>query len=180
MSDFFFQCPFCKQPMDAPASMMGQLIDCPGCGKPIEVAKTIPDWKRPPGPMPTSAPPDWPGMFKATMRWILFIPAAIVGGMATALLLVVGAFILPQIFRHILSGIGAAGGTVVFGLIVAPKKNQVVKWVLIALVVVFGALDALGSVMVGDDRTKAAIGVSMIVGALMFSTVDPAKVNKAN
>ena len=54
MSDISFQCPFCKQPMDAPASMMGQLIDCPGCGKPIEVAKTIPDWKRPPGPMPTS------------------------------------------------------------------------------------------------------------------------------
>ena len=56
MSDFTFQCPFCKQPMDAPASMMGQLIDCPGCGKPIEVAKKIPDWKRPPGRMPASIP----------------------------------------------------------------------------------------------------------------------------
>ena len=180
MSDFSFQCPFCKQPMDAPASMMGQLIDCPGCGKPIEVAKKIPDWKRPPGPMPTSAPSDWPGMFKATMRWILFIPAAIVGGAVMSILFVIGASIMPAILRHILSGIGAAGGAVISGLMVAPKRNQVVKWVLIALVIVFGALDALGSVMVGDDRTKAAIGVSMIVGALMCSTVDPAKVNKAN
>lgn len=180
MSDFSFQCPFCKQPIEAPSSMMGLLVDCPGCGKPIEVAKKIPDWKRPPGRMPNSATPDWPRMFKATMRWILFIPAAIAGGIATALLLVVGSFILPEIFRHIFSGIGAAGGAVVFGLIVAPKRNQAVKWFLIVLVVAVGALDALGSIAVGDNKPKAVIGVSMIVGALMFSTIDPAKVNKAN
>ena len=180
MNDLTFQCPFCKQPMEAPASMMGQLVDCPGCGKPVEVAKKIPDWKRPPGRMPTSAPTEGRQMFMTTLRWILFIPAAIVGGMATALLFVVGSFVLPAIFRHILSGIGAAGGAVVFGLMVAPKRNQTVKWILIALVVAVGALDAIGSIAVGDNKLKAAIGVSMIVGALMFSTIDPTKVNKAN
>lgn len=180
MSDFSFQCPFCNQSIEAPSAMMGQLVDCPGCGKPIEVAKKIPDWKRPPGRMPTSAPTEWRKMFMTTVRWILFIPAAIGGGLAMAFLLVVGSLILPQVFRHILSGIGAAGGAIVFGLIVAPKRNQVVKWFLVVLVVAVGALDALASIAVGDNKLKAAIGVSMVLGALMFSTIDPTKINKSN
>ena len=166
--------------MDAPSSMMGQLVDCPGCGKPIEVAKKIPDWKRPPGRMPASATPDWPRMFKATMRWILFIPAAIVGGMVTAMLFAFGSIILPDILRHIVSGIGTAGGTISIGLMVAPKRNKTVKWVLIALVIIFGALDALANIAIGEDQLKAVIGATMIFAALMFSTFDPAEMNKAN
>ena len=179
MSDFSFQCPFCNQSIEAPSTMMGQLVDCPGCGKPIEVAKKIPDWKRPPGRMPTSAPAKGRKMFMTTVRWIFFIPVAIVGGMATAMFFAFGSIILPDILRHVVSGIGTAGGTISIGLMVAPKRNKTVKWVLIALVIIFGALDALASIAIGEEL-KAVIGATMIFAALMFSTFDPEEMNKAN
>ena len=179
MNDFSFRCPFCKQSIEAPLDMVGQLVDCPSCGKAIEVARNTPDWKRSHGRMQTAETSSGHQTFMASLRWILFIPAAIIGGIATAFLFVVGSFIFPAVIRHVCSGIGAAGGTVIIGLAVAPKKNQTVKWVLIVLVVVFGALDALGSIAVGSNREKAVIGISMIVGALMFSTLDPAEINKS-
>ena len=37
MSDVKFNCPHCSQSLEAPEEMLGQLIDCPSCQKPIEV-----------------------------------------------------------------------------------------------------------------------------------------------
>ena len=40
MSVFQFNCPNCKQSLDAPIDMIGQLVDCPSCKKTIEVSRT--------------------------------------------------------------------------------------------------------------------------------------------
>ena len=40
MSDIKFNCPYCRQFLEAPADMLGQLIECPSCKKTFEVAIT--------------------------------------------------------------------------------------------------------------------------------------------
>ena len=42
MPDVKFKCPHCKQSLEAPADMLGQLIDCPSCSQAIEVPRTQP------------------------------------------------------------------------------------------------------------------------------------------
>ena len=37
MADLKFSCPYCRQSMEGPAEMAGQIIDCPNCAKPIEL-----------------------------------------------------------------------------------------------------------------------------------------------
>lgn len=37
MADINFDCPFCKQNLDAPDDMTGMSIECPSCGKAIRV-----------------------------------------------------------------------------------------------------------------------------------------------
>lgn len=37
MADIKFFCPHCNQSMEGPEEMTGQLLDCPNCGKPIEL-----------------------------------------------------------------------------------------------------------------------------------------------
>ena len=39
MSDLKFTCPHCKQSLEAPEEMLGQVIDCPSCSKQIQVPK---------------------------------------------------------------------------------------------------------------------------------------------
>ena len=39
MSDLKFTCPHCKQSLEAPEDMLGQVIDCPSCSKQIQVPK---------------------------------------------------------------------------------------------------------------------------------------------
>ena len=58
MSDIIFNCPHCKQSLEAPQEMVGQSLDCPKCQKSIQVpqalsaAQTVP---KPPPPQPPSA-----------------------------------------------------------------------------------------------------------------------------
>ena len=37
MSDIRFMCPHCAQSIEAPEDMRGQILDCPNCGKPLQV-----------------------------------------------------------------------------------------------------------------------------------------------
>lgn len=56
MSDIKFFCPKCRQPLEAPADIAGQLIDCPTCNTPVEIpfsAQTVPI---PPNSSPRSMP----------------------------------------------------------------------------------------------------------------------------
>jgi uncharacterized protein DUF4177 len=34
-----FKCPHCKDPIEEPVEMLGQLMDCPSCGQTVEVQK---------------------------------------------------------------------------------------------------------------------------------------------
>ena len=56
MSDIKFTCLKCKQSLEAPEDMMGQLIDCPSCGQTLEVPKRNPTLNRP-SPRPQTHPP---------------------------------------------------------------------------------------------------------------------------
>ena len=105
------------------------------------------------------------------LRWILFLPAAVVGGLLASFLLRMGAFIFPEIIRFLICGAGGAAGMVYCGFYVAPRKTQAVKWILIVLAALFGLLSALGSLMAGEDKLEAAIGISMLLTALAFSGI---------
>ncbi len=50
MSDIKFICPHCKQSLEAPPDMLGQLIDCPSCSQSIEVQMAKPPLSTPPPP----------------------------------------------------------------------------------------------------------------------------------
>ena len=55
MSDMKFTCPKCKQSLEAPEEMLGQLIDCPSCGQTIEVPRRSPTLNYP-RPKPQAQP----------------------------------------------------------------------------------------------------------------------------
>ena len=58
MPDIHFECPKCKQPMDAPQELVAQLIECPTCKETIEVPvhSQHKDPPKPPEPAPKPAP----------------------------------------------------------------------------------------------------------------------------
>ena len=57
MSDIHFECPKCKQPIDAPEELVAQLIECPTCKETIEVpvCSQPKETTKPPNP-PKTAP----------------------------------------------------------------------------------------------------------------------------
>ena len=110
------------------------------------------------------------------LRWILFLPAAFVGGVIASFLFRMGSFIFPEIIRFLLCGAGGAAGMVFSGLYVAPRKTKVVKWILILLAALLGLLSALGSLLAGEDKLEAAIGISMLLTALAFSGIKTDKI----
>ena len=55
MSNIPFHCPHCHQAIEATLDMLGQLVDCPGCGETVEVQKSPP--KLPPLPPAAPRPP---------------------------------------------------------------------------------------------------------------------------
>jgi hypothetical protein len=50
MADIQFICPHCTQSIEAPEDMRGQILDCPNCGKPIQVHELTSPY--PPGGRP--------------------------------------------------------------------------------------------------------------------------------
>lgn len=112
------------------------------------------------------------------LRWILFIPAAFVGGILASFLMRMGSFIFPEIIRLLVCGAGGAAGMVFFGLYVAPRKTQTVKWTLIVLAALLGLLSALGSLLAGEDKLEAAVGISMLLTAVSFSRIKPEEITQ--
>ena len=71
MSDIRFNCPSCRQSLEAPPDMAGQLIDCPSCKKTLEIPIPRPtpkiETKPPvPRPAPTPRPPQPPPQTRTT------------------------------------------------------------------------------------------------------------------
>ena len=107
------------------------------------------------------------------LRWILFLPAAFVGGVIASFLFRMSSFILPEIIGFLLCGSVGAAGMVFSGLYVAPRKTKVVKWILILLAALLGLLSALGSLLAGKDKLEVVIGIATILTAFAFSGVKP-------
>ncbi len=105
------------------------------------------------------------------LRWVLFLPAGIVASILASYVLRMGAFMFPEIARLLVSGFGGAAGLILGGLYVAPVRHPAVKWGLIIVAVTLGVISALGSLLAGDDKLEAAIGISMVIVALGFARV---------
>lgn len=105
------------------------------------------------------------------LRWILFIPAAvIVATLASAIVRFVAGLLFPEIVEFIACGAVGAVAMITVGLRVAPRQSAAVKWILIAITAGLGALAAVGSLL-GADKLQAAIGVATFLVALGFSSV---------
>ncbi len=113
------------------------------------------------------------------LRWILFIPAAvIVGAVASALFRFVAGLLFPDIVEFVVCGAVGAVAMITVGLRVAPRPSAAVKWTLIAITAVLGALAAVGSLL-GADKLQAAIGVTMFLVASGFSSMSVEDIAKA-
>lgn len=56
MANIQFTCPSCRQSIEAPFDMLGQLMDCPACGQTVEVQKSPAKLPSLPPPPPRSPP----------------------------------------------------------------------------------------------------------------------------
>ena len=56
MANIQFQCPHCRQSIESPFDMLGQLMDCPACGQTVEVQKSPAKLPLPPAPLPRPVP----------------------------------------------------------------------------------------------------------------------------
>jgi hypothetical protein len=105
------------------------------------------------------------------LRWVLFIPAALVAGMlVSAISRFVAGALFPDIVEFIACGAFGAAAMIMVGLRVAPKRTVPVKWTLITITALLGALAAVGSLL-GPDKLQAAIGISTLLVALGFSSL---------
>ena len=59
MSDLKFNCPHCKQALEAPEEMLGEAIECPSCNDSIELPKPEPQ-PQPDPPLPPQEPEQEP------------------------------------------------------------------------------------------------------------------------
>jgi len=114
----------------------------------------------------------------SAIRWILFLPAAVLGSLIASYLFRMGAFMFPEIIRLFACGSGGAVGMVVCGLYVAPRKTRAVKWILIVLAALLGFLSVLGSLLGKGDKLEAAIGIAMVLTAFAFIRVKPDEITE--
>jgi uncharacterized protein YbjQ (UPF0145 family) len=67
MSDVHFECPKCKQPLDAPEELAAQLIECPTCNERIKVpVRSQREYQPQPPPIPRSSIVTTPGSLIVT------------------------------------------------------------------------------------------------------------------
>lgn len=106
------------------------------------------------------------------IRWLFFLPAAFVAAVVASALFTIGGRIFSEFIALSTGGAMGAVAFIMAGLWVAPKKNNAVKWTLIAISTVLGVLSAAGS-MLGEDKLKAATGVCMALVSLGFAKMSP-------
>lgn len=109
------------------------------------------------------------------LRWIAFLPAGFAASViAGALFGCVGA-LFSEFIGFTTSGAISAGAFIYVGLVVAPKRNNIVKWTLIVPSVLFGIGSAIGDAQ-GDDKLRMSIGISMALCSLVFAAMPAAEI----
>lgn len=112
------------------------------------------------------------------IRWLLFLPAAFAASVvASALFTISVRMMFSEFVAFSTGGAMAAVTFIIAGLWVAPRKNNAVKWSLIAISAILGILSAAGA-MLGDDRLKVTTGVCMVLASLGFARMPPHKITR--
>lgn len=109
------------------------------------------------------------------LRWIAFLPAAaIVGLMGGKLGDILGVLVShgKSWFGCLFSGLLTTACFILVGLKVAPLRNAVVKWILIALCLTFGVMSIIGGLL-SNEPVSAFAGLGMILAALAFFAMRP-------
>jgi len=112
MSDIRFMCPHCAQSIEAPEDMRGQILDCPNCGKPLQVHELTSPF--PAGGQPASA------SLPETKSGVLIAAAICLGiGILLMFLSLLTAFIFGPLFfaAFVLSIIAIAQKRVLGGVL---------------------------------------------------------------
>jgi hypothetical protein len=116
------------------------------------------------------------------LRWIAFLPAAAIVGLMAGKL---GEILRVLIFHgetwssYLFSGLLITGCFILVGLKVAPLRNSLVKWVLIAPCLAFGITSTIGSLL-SDKPVSAFAGLGIILASLMAFGLRPEKVDRLN
>jgi hypothetical protein len=106
------------------------------------------------------------------LRWLFFIPLAFVASIAAGAcgywcgnisVRYFGLGASGEVISWTMSGIGSGFALIVVGLGIAPVRNNKVKWTLIAIVVAFGTISAIGEIFGSGNKVGAVAGVSMIL-----------------
>lgn len=102
------------------------------------------------------------------IRLIFFIPIAFTASVLVgSLIKSVAESRFPQLISWSVSGAFSAITLLIVGFIVAPQVSKIIKWLLISVTAIFGLMSTIGSLM-GEDKSSAAAGVSMIFISSMF------------
>jgi hypothetical protein len=114
------------------------------------------------------------------IRWILFIPAAFVASViigALAKWVTDGFFGLEWLGWSTGGGFSAAA-FIFIGIKVAPRKSNVVKWVLIVITLLLGLLSAFGA-FIGDNPISSLAGIAMVLLGAGFARMDVSEITEA-
>jgi hypothetical protein len=109
------------------------------------------------------------------LRWIVFLPVAVIVGLVAGKL---GEILGVLIFRgktwssYLFSGLLISGCFILVGLKVAPLRNTLVKWILIAPCLAFGIMSTIGSLLT-DKPVSAFAGLGIILVGLAFFAMRP-------
>ena len=112
------------------------------------------------------------------LRWIVFLPAAfLAAGLAGLLMKFVGGFFISEYIGLTLSGASSGIVFICVGLYVAPKRNDLIKWLLTAIFALCGIAATIGSAL-GDDKLRMAVGISMLVCSVVLALVPANEIMK--
>jgi hypothetical protein len=102
------------------------------------------------------------------LRWVAFLPTAVIVGLMAGKL---SEFLGVLIFHgenwsgYLFNGLLLSGCFILVGLKVAPLRNTLVKWILIAPCLAFGIMSIIGNLL-SDKPVSAFAGLGIILVAL--------------
>lgn len=118
-------------------------------------------------------------------RWIVFVPLAFIASVvAGALGHIIGNFFGwmfwgPDIwYAWFMSGLFSAFAFVWVGVNVAPRITGAVKWTLVGLIAVLGAMATLGGFVEGGQTEGSIAGVVMVVVAIAVARMSLSDLGK--
>jgi hypothetical protein len=109
-------------------------------------------------------------------RWILFLPAAILGGMVVSAIILMPMYYFPLLENFFLTwlflGYASSGMFLLVGLSVAPKVNAFVKWSLLGCLMLFVIQYIIGFFLESLEFVKLLYPIS--VSLVIYETVNEA------